>query len=174
MSFFNPRTEFQKTESYKNFKKKFPGTVMCFVHKPQIKTYYDSLPVILGVRLIGTTLFAVNLKLLPLRFRSKLLEDMQKMKYQDEPRVVINKLMRGKNAKFMAAAFEVYKIKNIKSKIKTLDDGDWEEFILNNYNSLKNIPRNRMFKVVKDKITNIKNPLKYIIEIVKNNIRAKQ
>jgi len=173
MNFFNPKTVLNKIESYKNFKKNFPGTVLSFVHKPQTKFFYDSIPVVLGVRLIGRKMFAVNLRLVPPRERVRLLNMMYDLKYENEPRVVINKLLRSKYSKIMAATLEVYDIKNIKSKIKVLNDGDWATFALNEYNSFKNVPKNRIYKIVKQRIINIKMPVKYIVQVIKNNLKRK-
>ena len=173
MSFFNPKTVLNKIESYKNFKKNFPGTVLSFVHKPQTKYFYDAIPVVLGIRLIGRKMFGVNLRLVPPRERVRLLNAMYDLKYENEPRVVINKLLRSKFSKIMAATFEVYDIKDIKSKIKVLTDDDWANFTLNEYNSFKNVPKNRIYKVVKERINNIKMPLKYVIQVIKNNLKKR-
>jgi hypothetical protein len=174
MNFFNPKTELQKVQSYKNFKKNFPGTVVIFVNKPSTKNYYDSLPIVLGVRLIGTKMFGVNLKLIPYRDRMRMLNLMMELKYENEPRVAINKLLKGRYARIIAACFEMYDIKNIKSKIKALNEQEWAEFALADYNSFKNIPKGKIYKIVKEKIKTIKAPLKYIIQIIKNNIKRKK
>lgn len=156
MNFFNPKTELQKIQSYKNFKKNFPGTVVIFVHKPATKNYYDSLPVILGIRFIGSKMFGVNLRLMPYRDRIRMLTLMMELKNENEPRVAINKLLKGKYLKLIAACFEVYDIKNVKSKIKALTEEQWIDFGLSEYNSFKNIPKGKINKLIKERIKVLK------------------
>lgn len=173
MNSFNPKLKSDKIENYKNFRKKFPGTVITFVHKPLTKNYYDSMPIVLGLRVIGSKIFGVNIKLVPLRDRIRLLDSMISLKYENEPRVAVNMLLRGKFSKIMAACFEIYEIKNIKSKIKILEDDNWVYFSLNQYNSFKNIQKSRIYTIVRKRIKDIKIPMKYILTAIKNSFKKK-
>lgn len=174
MNSFNPKTEAQKIESYKNFKKNFPGTLMTFVYKPKMKLFYDSIPLILGIRLVGSKLFGVNLRLMPPRERVKLFNGLLAMRYEKEPnRIIISKLLRSKYSRGLAACFGVYSIRDVKSKIKVLSEKDWDLFLFNDHNSFKNRSKGLIYNSIKEKIKTIKMPIKYMLQIIKNNINKK-
>jgi len=161
----------------KNFKINFPGTVITFKHKiNNKKVFYDSLPVVLGVRLMGKYIFGINLKLIPYRMRMKLLNELQDKKNINPKtkKILVTKLIKSKYGRIIAAAFQVYNIRNIKGKITILGDRDTALMASSTYNSFKNIPINRLNNIIKERIKTIINPMGYIITIIKNTIRHKE
>lgn len=160
----------------KNFKKNFPGTVITFKQYLPIRNkYYDSLPVVLGVRIIGDKIFGINLKLIPFRFRLKLLKELSEPNRKDKKtnKIRVTDLIKGKYGKFLAAAFEVYRLRNIKGKIVILEEMQWLLASTDSYNSFKNIKKNVLNNIIKERAFSIINPMKYIITIIKNTIRKK-
>ena len=44
----------------KNFKRQFPGKIVTFKQKKAGTGYYDSLPLVLGIRIIGSKMFGIK------------------------------------------------------------------------------------------------------------------
>jgi hypothetical protein len=174
MSSFDLKKLLQDIKNYKSFKRAFPGTVISFVYKPSIQKIYDSIPVVLGIRIIGRHIIGCNIKLIPMRERIKIVEEMFKNKNKAEPKVVLNAILRGKYSKQLVACLEIYDIKDIKSQIKVLGEDNWLDFSLSNYNSFKNGNRAMINKIVKEKIKRIENPMKYMIAVIRNTIKRKK
>ena len=159
----------------KEFKKNFPGTFITFKHIVQKKkVFYDSAPVVLGVRLIGSYLFGINIKLIPYRIRLKLLKEFVDEKNIDRrtKKLIINNFIRGKFGKFFAAAFQVYSLRDIKGQIIVVDANQAIK-ISTVYNSFKNLTISKLNIVIVEKIKSISNPMNYIVSVIKNAIRKK-
>jgi len=159
----------------KNFKKNFPGTFIAFKHVIQNKkVFYDALPVVLGVRLIGNYIFGINLKLIPYRIRLKLSKEFTNQSNVDArtKKIIINNLIRGKFGKFLAAAFQVYSARDIKGQIVVLQS---EEALQRStaYNSFKNLTASKLNIVIIEKIKSISNPMNYIVAVIKNAVKKK-
>jgi hypothetical protein len=176
MTYLNPENK-NNVKIDKNFKQNFPGTVIAFRQMIQNKyRYYDAFPVVLGIRLIGNRLFGVNLKLIPYRDRIRILAEMQKEKNKNPKnnKILITNLINSKYGKFLAAAFESYHVRNIKGGILVLNESQYLDASTNNYNSIKNIKKNVLNNVIKQKINSITSPMGYIITVIKNTIRIKK
>jgi len=159
----------------KNFKQNFPGKVIFFKQfVPTRQMYFDSFPLVLGIRIIGNKIFGCNLKLIPVRERIRIVNEMMKQenKTAKDSRIALNKLIRGKNGKWLAASFEVYQLRHIKGKIITVEENEWLD-LSTSYNSLKNIKRNVLNNIVKARMLNIQQPMKYMRTVITNSIKRK-
>ena len=155
----------------KNFKRQFPGKIVLFKQKKAGTEYYDSLPLVLGIRLIGSKMFGVNLNLIPMRDKNKFIKVLIGSMTKDM-KLQINKILRGSVAKMACGAFEIYEAKDVKSTVRVIPKfEDCVKLMYTPRNSFKNINKSKIYTMVKEREKAIKNPMQYIVQVIKTAIK---
>ena len=155
----------------KNFKRQFPGKIVLFKQKKAGTEYYDSLPLVLGIRLIGSKMFGVNLNLIPMRDKNKFIKVLIGSMTKDM-KLQINKILQGSVAKLACGAFEIYEAKDIKGTVQVIPKfEDCVKLMYTPRNSFKNINKNKIYTMVKEREKAIKNPMQYIVQVIKTAIK---
>ena len=155
----------------KNFKRQFPGKIVTFKQKKAGTGYYDSLPLVLGIRIIGSKMFGINLNLIPIRDKKKFIKVLIGSMTNDM-KLQINKILRGSVAKMACGAFEIYEAKDVKSTVRVIPKfEDCVKLMYTPRNSFKNINKSKIYTMVKEREKAIKNPMQYIVQVIKTAIK---
>ena len=156
---------------YKIFKRQFPGKIVTFKQKKAGTGYYDSLPLVLGIRIIGSKMFGINLNLIPIRDKKKFIKVLMGSMTNDM-KLQINKILRGSVAKMACGAFEIYEAKDVKSTVRVIPKfEDCVKLMYTPRNSFKNINKSKIYTMVKEREKAIKNPMQYIVQVIKTAIK---